>query len=210
MNRLMAAAAALVAVTLGASSSLRAGEYSGPGLSADLVIVDPRLGNGTFTGRYYFDRGGQRYELNGRTRYRALIFNRFSAHTITVSRDNSVRIDRRRGAALAVRLGDEPCGGFSRSVFLGSEARFGRTIQLWRCERPEQVLIDGGFRPRERVTVWFDTALRHFIRMESSAGTWIELRNIRTGRQPPALFEAPSDFAQSGGSRRIVEVEPQQ
>lgn len=206
MYRLIAAVA-VSAATLTASFSARAGDYTGPGLSADLVMVDEHLGSGRLTGRYYFDRGGERYELEGKTKHRMLIFNRFSAHMITVERNDRVRVDEKRGAALAERLGDEPCGGYSKSLFLGSESRFGRTIQVWRCERPRQLLIDGGFRPRERVTVWFDTALKHFIRLESNTGAWVELRNIREGRQPPALFDTPSEFAKFNVTTRVADVD---
>lgn len=206
MSRFILAMATLAAMAIGPSPA-HAADYTGPGLSADLVMVDARLGSGRLTGRYYFDRGGQRFELDGKTKHRMLIFNRFSAHSIVVERNDRVRVDERRGAALAVRFGDEPCGGYARSLFLGSESRFGRSIQVWRCERPRQVLIDGGFRPRERVTVWFDTGLKHFIRLESSTGAWIELRNIREGRQPPAFFDTPADFAQFNVSTRVAEVE---
>ncbi len=187
-----------------------AAEYSGPGLSADLVMEDARMTKGRITGRYYFDRGGQRYDFNGKTKERSLIMNRFSRHLIAVSRKNRVRVDENRGAALALRFGDEPCLGYGKSIFLGSENRFGRTIQVWRCEHPGQILIDGGFRPREKVTVWFDTGLKHFIRMESNSGAWIELRNIRPGRQAPSLFDAPSEFAQLNAAARMAEVEAPQ
>lgn len=201
---------ALATLALFAVSKVDAAEYTGPGLSADLVMQDARLGKGKITGRYHFDRGGQRYDFNGKTKNRSLILNRFSRHLIMVSRKNRVVVDENRGAALALRFGDEPCLGYGKSIFLGSENRFGRTIQVWRCEQPKQILIDGGFRPREKVTVWFDTGLKHFIRMESSSGAWIELRNIRPGRQAPALFDAPSEFAQLNAAARIAEVEAPQ
>lgn len=207
MNRLIAASAALAASTLVAAAPAAAGDYTGPGLSADLVMVDSRVGSGRITGRYYFDRGGQRYELTGATRHRMLIFNRFAGHQILVGRNGRVQVDERRGTALAVRFGDEPCGGYTRPLFLGSESRSGRSIQVWRCERPQQVLIDGGFRPRERVTMWFDSGLKHFVRMEGDSGWRIELRNIREGRQPPSLFDAPSDSARFTASARLADIE---
>lgn len=196
-----------LSVAFGAPASAWATEYTGPGLSADLVMVDGRVGSGRISGRYYFDRGGQRYELAGKTKQKMLIFNRFSANMILVGRNDKVRVDENRGAAHAARFGDEPCGGYAKALFLGSESRFGRTTQVWRCERPQQVLIDGGFRPRERVTVWFDTGLKHFIRIESNTGAWIELSNIREGRQPPALFDAPSRFSQFSVSAQVADVD---
>lgn len=207
MKKFVAAMALLTAGALVAASPARSGEYTGPGLSADLLMVDGRIGSGRISGRYYFDRGGQRYDLFGKTKHSMLIFNRFSAHMILVARNDRVRVDEKRGAALAMRFGDEPCSGYAKSLFLGSESRFGRTTQVWRCERPRQILIDGGFRPRERVTVWFDTGLKHFIRMESNTGAWIELSNIREGRQPPALFDAPSEFSQFNVSEQVTDVD---
>ena len=185
-----------------------AGKYSGPGLAADVVITDPSLGEGRFTGKFHFDRAGTRFDLNGKkARLSAIIFNSFNEYLITVSRRNSVSVSERIGEALSAQFGDEPCGGFRSAVSLGTESLSGRTIQVWRCEHPKQVLLDAGFRPEIKETIWYDLGLKHFIRKENNDGVKIELRNIIPGRQPPALFDVPSDYAQLNSLSRIADVE---
>ena len=188
-----------------------AGKYSGPGLAADVVITDPALGEGRFTGKFHFDRAGTRFDLNGKkARLSAIIFNSFNEYLITVSRKNSVRVSEHIGEALSAQFGDEPCGGFKNAVLLGTESLSGRTIQVWRCERPRQVLLDAGFGPEIKETIWYDLGLKHFIRKENNDGVRIELRNIVPGRQPPALFDVPSDYAQLNSLSRIADVEAPQ
>ena len=198
-------------LTLSWPAPCMAGKYSGPGLSADVVITDPSLGEGRFTGKFYFDRAGTRFDLNGKkARLNAIIFNSFNQYLITVSRKNSVRVSERLGEALSAQFGDEPCGGFKSAVSLGTESLSGRTIQVWRCETPRQVLLDAGFRPGIKETIWYDLGLKHFIRKENNDGVKIELRNIVPGRQPPALFDVPSDYAQLNSLSRIADVEAPQ
>ncbi|MDH3228411.1 MAG: hypothetical protein OEN55_01340 [Alphaproteobacteria bacterium] len=188
-----------------------AGTYSGPGLAADVVITDPSLGEGRFTGKFHFDRAGTRFDLNGKkARLSAIIFNSFNEYLITVSRKNSVRVSERVGEALSAQFGDEPCGGFKSAISLGTESLAGRTIQVWRCEHPKQILLDAGFRPEIKETIWYDIGLKHFIRKENNDGVKIELRNIIAGRQPPALFDVPSDYARLNNSSRIADVEAPQ
>lgn len=172
-----------------------AGEYTGPGLSADFRMQDVRLAKGRITGRYYMDRGGSRMDFNRSTKHRSLIFNSFSRHLITVSRKGSnIRVNERRGRGLAAQFGDAPCGGYAKARLIGAESRFGRPVKVWRCERPQQAAINGGVRPGSSATIWYDVGLKHFIRKEYSYGPWIELRNIRTGRQAPSRFDSPSEF----------------
>lgn len=185
---------ALSVIAMAAIAPARAGEYSGPGLSADFAIEDAALGKGRITGRFYLDRGGSRLDFNGRAKHRSFIFNSFSRHVITVSRNSSIRVDERRGRGLAAQFGDAPCGGYARARLIGSESRFGRPVKVWRCERPQQDAIDGGVRPGSKATIWYDVGLKHFIRKELSTGAWIELRNIRAGRQAPSRFDSPSEF----------------
>lgn len=193
------------------SSPVGAGSYSGPGLAADVLMTDPSLGEGRFTGKFHFDRAGTRFDLNGKkAQLRAIIFNSFNEYLITVSRKNSVRVSARIGEALSAQFGDEPCGGFKTAVSLGTESLSGRVIQVWRCEHPRQVLLDAGFRPEIKETIWYDIGLKHFIRKENNDGVKIELRNIIAGRQPPALFDVPSDYAQLNSASRIADVEPPQ
>lgn len=202
---------ALIAAAVSWSAPAVAGKYTGPGLAANVVLTDPSLGEGRFTGKFHFDRAGTRFDLNGRkAKLSAIIFNSFNEYLITVSRRNSVRVDERIGEALSAQFGDEPCGGFRKSVSLGTETLSGRTIQVWRCERPKQVLLDAGFRPGIKETVWYDVGLKHFIRKENNDGVRIELRNVVPGRQAPALFDVPSDFAQLNNSARIADVEAPQ
>jgi len=201
----IAIAVAFATATAGASPA-RAGEYSGPGLSARLLMEDATLGKGRITGRYYFDRGGFRMELDN-TGNRAVIFNSFSGIAIVISRAGGLRTEEQRGKAEKAQFGDDPCAGFARKTMASSEIRRGRSLQVWQCSKPRQALLDAGVLLREQHTVWYDPELKHFIRIESSTGAWIELRNIRRARQPPALFEAPTDFGQFLASSQVEQVE---
>jgi len=198
----------LAALAMACPSVAWAGSYSGPGLAAHVLLTHPSLGEGRLTGMFHFDRAGTRFDLNGkRAKLSAIIFNSYNEYVITVSRKNSITVSQRLGEALSAQFGDEPCGGFSNAVSLGSESLKGRTIQIWRCENPRQPLLDAGFRPEIKETIWYDVGLKHFIRKENNDGVRIELRNIVPGRQPPALFDAPSDFARLNNSARIADVE---
>jgi len=198
----------LAALAMAWSSLAWAGSYSGPGLAANVLLTDPSLGEGRLTGMFHFDRAGTRFDLHGkRAKLSAIIFNSYNEYVITVSRKNSITVSQRLGEALSAQFGDEPCGGFSNAVSLGTESLKGRTIQIWRCENPRQPLLDAGFRPEIKETIWYDVGLKHFIRKENNDGVRIELRNIIPGRQPPALFDAPSDFARLNNSARIADVE---
>lgn len=204
-------ALAIVAIGFSVPAPAEAGKYTGPGLAANVVITDPSLGKGRFTGTFHFDRAGTRFDLNGKkAKLSAIIFNRFNEYLITVSRKNSVSVNARVGEALSAQFGDEPCGGFKNAVSLGTESLSGRTIQVWRCETPKQALLDAGFRPGIKETVWYDSGLKHFIRKENNDGLRIELRNIIPGRQPPMLFDVPSDYTRLNKSARIADVEAPQ
>ena len=200
----------LVAAAILAAAPAHAGKYTGPGLVADLVLKDPSLGKGRITGKYHFDRGGSRMQLNGKTKFRSIIFNSFAETLITINADSRVNVDLDRGKALAALFGDEPCGGFKRAIRLGAEPKYGRTIHVWRCDQPRQVLRDAGFRHGYKVTVWYDEDLKHFIRKEDNNGMSIELRNIIAARQAPSLFDVPADFATLRSADRLAEVEAPQ
>lgn len=199
--------AAFMAGAIVAAAPAHAGKYTGPGFSADFVLKDPSLGKQRFTGKLFFDRGGSRMDLNGKAKHRSIIFNSFGETLITMSRNFDVSLDHDRGKALAAQFGDAPCSGFKRMLQLGSEQRYGRTILVWRCDLPRQIMRDAGYRRGFQVTVWYDEKLKHFIRKENSEGMSIELRNIRVARQPPVLFEAPSDFASLNAGSRLTEVD---
>ena len=210
MNRIVAIFVTVAAAALGHATPTLAGEYSGPGISANLVMKNPALAKDQLTGRYYFDRGGSRMDLNGAVKYRSLIFNSYARTLITVSRKSSVTVSLDDGRALAAQFGDAPCTGYRRSLMLGSERKYGRVIEVWRCDVPVQALRDAGVRRGIKVTVWYDPDLRHFIRKEDNNGVSIELRNIVAARQPPSLFDVPADFATLQSADRLAEVDAPQ
>lgn len=184
-----------------------AGKYTGPGLSADVVIRDPRLGSGRYTGRYHFDRGGYRIEINGRARVKSFVFNSFHRYFITVGANKRMDIDEDDHGSLAMLFGDAPCGGFNTSFNVGTDNSGGRELQVWRCDNPKQELIDAGYRPGFKVTIWYDDSLRHFIRKEANNGVKIELKNIIPGRQSPVLFDIPTEPTAAASTTRIADVE---
>ena len=184
-----------------------AGKYTGPGLSADLVIRDPRLGSGRYTGRYHFDRGGYHIEIYGRSRITSFVFNSFHEYSVSVGSNRKSEIDDDKHGALAMQFGDAPCAGFSNAISVGTDNSAGRELQVWRCEHPKQALRDAGFRQGYKVTVWYDGALKHFIRKEANNGVQIELKKIVPGRQPPAMFDIPTESGAAAMTSRVADVE---
>lgn len=197
----LAAAAALLPMTA------PAGEYTGPGLAADMVIRNPVLGGGRFAGRYYFDRGGYRLDIKGRAKYRSLIFNSFHQYFITIAGNSRMNVEEDSSGALLAQFGDFPCAGFHEAVGVGNDGKKGRELQVWRCRKPKQELLDGGYGWDYRVTVWYDPELKHFVRKEGNDGTTIELKKIVRGRQAPSLFSVPSGTSAADAAARIAEIE---
>ena len=206
MYRFIGLSVLAAAVCVAAPPAL-AGKYTGPGLSAEVEIRDPRLGSGRYAGRYYFDRGGYHLEIDGRAKFKSFIFNSFHKYLISVTSTRRVDIDEDSRGALAMQFGDAPCAGFRNAVNVGSDSKAGREVQVWRCDRPKQPLLDAGYRPGYKVTVWYDDELKHFIRKEANNGVAIELRKIVPGRQPPALFDIPTEAASAGTTARVADVE---
>ncbi len=184
-----------------------AGKYTGPGLSADIVIRDPRLGSGRYTGRYHFDRGGYRIEIDGRARVKSLVFNSYREYFISIGSNNRMEIEEDKHGALSLQFGDSPCAGFKNAFSVGTDSSSGREIHVWRCDRPKQALLDSGFRRDYKVTVWYDNALKHFVRKEANNGVKIELKKIVPGRQSPALFDIRAEHAATSSTTRIADVE---
>lgn len=189
------------------TSPASAGKYTGPGLSADVVIRDPRLGSGRYTGRYYFDRGGYRIEINGRARIKSFVFNSFHEYFISVGSNKRMEIDEDKHGALALQFGDAPCAGFNNALNVGTDNSAGRELAVWRCDRPKQALLDAGYRQNYKVTVWYDDALKHFIRKEANNGVKIELKKIVPGRQSPVLFDIPTESSAAATTTRVADVE---
>ena len=206
MNKLVGLSIFAVVIAVLAPPAL-AGKYTGPGLSADLVIRDPRLGSGRYTGRYHFDRGGYRIDINGRARFKSFVFNSFHEYFISVGSNKKMEIDEDKHGALTLLFGDAPCAGFNNAFNVGTDNSAGRELQVWRCEHPKQPLRDAGFRQGYKVTVWYDSALKHFIRKEANNGVKIELKKIIPGRQPPTMFDIPTESATAETTRRVADVE---
>lgn len=184
-----------------------AGEYSGPGFAADLVIRDQRLGSGRYHGRYYFDRGGYRMEIEGRSRVKAFVFNSFHKYFVSIGANKRVDIDEDKNGALGMLFGDSPCAGFNNAFQVGSDGKGGRELKIWRCDRPKQELLDSGFSWEHKMTVWYDEELKHYVRMEANNGVKIELKNIVPGRQAPSLFDIPTEGGPVRATTRIADVE---
>lgn len=208
MRRYAILAAILVTATAGTGiPSALSGEYSGPGLRAELLIRDPRLGGGRYSGTYYFDRGGYRIEIDGRARYRTFIFNSFYGYLISVGANRRMDVKEDSYGALAAQFGDLPCGGFENAISIGSDSRGGRELQVWRCDRPNQKLLSSGVSRDQKVTVWYDPVLKHFLRKEGNDGVRIELKDVVPGRQPPVLFDVPGDSGPVRATARVADVE---
>ena len=196
---------AVVLAALAAPAS--AGKYTGPGLSADIVIKDPRLGSGRYTGRYHFDRGGYRIEIDGRARFKSFVFNSFHEYFISIGANKRMEIEEDKHGALAMLFSDAPCAGFNAAFNVGPENSGGRELQVWRCDGPKQALMDYGYRLDHKVTVWYDDTLKHFVRKEANSGVKIQLKNIIAGRQSPVLFDIPTEPTAATSTTRIADVE---
>lgn len=198
----------ILAVVLTASAApASAGKYTGPGLSADIVIKDPRLGSGRYTGRYHFDRGGYRIEIEGRARIKSFVFNSFHKYFISIEANKRMEIEEDKHGSLAMLFSDAPCAGFNNTFNVGTDNSGGRELQVWRCNIPKQELLDAGYRPNHKVTVWYDNSLKHFVRKEASDGVKIELKNIVPARQSPVLFDMPTEPTMATSTTRIADVE---
>lgn len=198
----------LVAMIAGlVSSPALSGEYSGPGFAADLVIRDSKLGSGKYHGRYYFDRGGYRMDIDGRSRVKTFVFNSFHRYSISVGANRRVDIEEDKNGTFSMLFDDSPCAGFHNALQVGSDAQSGREVQIWRCDKPKQALLDGGYGWDHRVTIWYDEELKHFVRLESNDGVRIALKNIKPGRQAPSLFNVPNESGPVKATARIAEVE---
>jgi len=206
MNKLIGFSIFAIVIAVSAPPAW-AGKYTGPGLSAEIVIKDPRLGSGRYTGRYHFDRGGYRMEIDGRSRVKSFVYNSFREYFISIGSNKRMDINEDKHGALALQFGDAPCAGFNNAFSVGTDTRAGHEVQVWRCDRPKQALLDTGFRRDYAVTVWYDEALRHFVRKEANNGVKIELKNIVPGRQSPALFDIPAERATMTSTSRIADVE---
>ena len=206
MHKLIGLSVLVIAVCTAAPPA-SAGKYTGPGLSAEITITDPKLGEGRFRGRYYFDRGGYRIDINGRSKFRSFVFNSFGRYFISVGANRRMEIDEDRHGAKSMLFGDAPCVGYKRAVNIGSDSKSGRELQIWRCDRPQQPLLDAGFSRDHKVTLWYDTELKHFVIKETNNGVKIELRKIIPGRQAPALFSAPGETGPISSTERIADVE---
>lgn len=206
MYKIIAISVFAVAVCVAAPPA-SAGKYTGTGLSAEMVIRDPRLGSGRYNGRYYFDRGGYRMEIDGRARLKSFVFNSFHRYVISVGADRRMDISEDKHGAYNMQFGDAPCAGFRRAVNVGSNRKAGRELQVWRCDHPKQALLDAGFSRDHKTTVWYDDELKHFIRKETNNGMTIELKKIAPGRQSPALFNVPSQAGSVSATARVGDVE---
>lgn len=206
MYRLIGISVFAIAVCVAAPQA-SAGKYSGPGLSAELVIRDPKLGEGRYTGRYYFDRGGYRIEIEGKTRFKSFVFNSFHRYFISVGANRRTEISEDDHGAYEMQFGDAPCAGFSTAFKVDSNSTAGRELQIWRCDQPKQALLDAGFSRDHKATVWYDDELKHFIRMEANDGVTIELKKIVPGRQSPSLFNVPTEAGPVSATGRVADVE---
>lgn len=205
-NRLIGLPVVAFVVAMTTSPAI-SGEYSGPGFAADIVIRDPRLGSGKYHGRYYFDRGGYRMEIDGRSRVKTFVFNSFHRYSVSIGASRRVDIKEDKAGTLSMLFGDAPCAGFRTALKVGSDAQGGREVQVWRCDKPRQELLDGGYAWDHRETVWYDQELRHFVRLQSNDGVNIELKSITPGRQAPSLFNIPTESGPVKATARIAEVE---
>jgi hypothetical protein len=72
--------------------------------------------------------------------------------------------------------------------FLGQEQLASRRVEKWQS-------WSRGPQGEVRVTQWYDPQLNIAIRQQMANGQVRELRNIRLGPQPPALFTLPDGYA---------------
>ena len=81
-----------------------------------------------------------------------------------------------------------PDGSGMELTFMGKETVSGRKTEKWQMETS---------RPGDDSQVtyqWFDPELNMNIREEGAGGFRREMRNIRTGKQPAALFAVPAGY----------------
>jgi hypothetical protein len=163
-----------------------AGEYSGPGFAADMLFAQDG-GELEPMGRIFMSKSAMRYEMGGGVTIVYLDSNR----AVTLMPDQKMYMKTPGGGGMP-KYQDEPCADYGESKKLGAETVNGRDTVKWRCtgQKPRQ-----GAEPSD-ATLWYDEALKFWIRSARDSGEISEIRNIEVGKQPASLFEIPAGYQQ--------------
>lgn len=181
-------AIAATGLVLAAALPASAGQYAGPGFSAEIWLD---LGTGEYqeAGRIYVDRIGVRMEVSpmGPKVVNLMIWD---APTVYHLRPDLGLYYEEPSRMPDTGFTGEPCYDYSNGEKLGLETANGGSTEKWRCtgqlRAPSGVPVDA--------TRWHNRELNFWVREVTDRGAAMELRNIEIGRQEPSLFEIPADF----------------
>jgi hypothetical protein len=172
----------------------QAQQWTGPGFSADLVIVDPEYPGQEMPGKMFVDTPGIRIEqtMEGE---RSVMIVHFAGDTALVLMPAEKAYMELPPDAMAGEMQSfkglsqgNPCSIYNRSKKLGGETVAGRKTVKWRCDDPKYDDSAAG------ATLWYAPSLSFVVREHDDDGNVFELRNIKEGRQPAKLFEAPAGY----------------
>lgn len=189
-------------------------QWSGPPFSADIVdLRDPTKA----PTRIYLGDGKMRLNVAGATGATALVLDPAHGSTLVISDKDRTYIDAGMFTPLVTvafapvmhfvrpASGSDPCVEWNTTVDQftslmrqhasqppphftcrseGTEPVAGRPAQKWAVT---------GSSERESGAVWIDQRL-HIVSKSADGSGQMELRNIREGPQPPALFAAPAGY----------------
>jgi hypothetical protein len=174
--------------------TVQAQQWTGPGFSADMAIVDPEYPGQEMLGKMFVDKPGMRIEqtMEGE---RSVTIVHFAEETTLVLMPAEKAYMELPPEAMAgeteslrgLAEGD-PCTVYKRSKKLGSETLQGRRTEKWRCQDPK---YDDG---AAGATLWYAPSLSFVVREKDDDGNEFELRNIKEGRQPAELFQVPAGY----------------
>jgi len=185
----------LIAITLLAAGDLLAeGKWEGTGFSGDFTetTVDED-GTETQSGRLFMDERGVRMEMSNEGEAMVMIMRFEENEIITVMPAEEAYMKMpfaMTGQGTTARIEDQftgPCAEYAKREKLGDETVNGRSTEKWRCEESTDLDADA--------FEWYDSELGIPVRSEDDEGGRFDLTNIKTGSQPAALFEPPSDYS---------------
>jgi hypothetical protein len=170
--------------------------------SADQIEFNKHEPKSVTTSKVYASASGVRMENNPGQAGEAVWITNYRAKKVWIVRppkkiyaEEVFREGGRKGQAgasgdddrvdVSTLMDKKPCDGFDKSRQFGMETISGRKTAKWAC---------GGSRTQATVMQWCDADLKMVIREQDDSGQVGELRNIRLGKQPDALFQVTAGY----------------
>lgn len=111
----------------------------------------------------------------------------FESQAAGQSGSMTIWLDEQRGVPLRQIM---PDGSSMEMLLIGPEKVAGRSAELW------EVTTTGADGEARKSYQFYDPELKMNIREEAESGFFRELRNIKVGKQPDALFKVPPGYSE--------------